>query len=219
MTTLFKIQNEKISILLETILLIAGIGLFAWFIQEDNYLIAVAFGGLLMASLVISAIIVKSESPAEIFEVNRFNKRILVFCFAGLFIGVVPAFCGRYYYDLTDFPASLTIIALVSPLIGITEELVFRGYIQDRLRIVGTVGAVVIAAAAHALYKLLVLGSVADIVEVNFLALVGLTFGFGLAVGFIRAASHSVIPALVAHASFDILMYGDFTSMPVWVWG
>ena len=219
MTSLFKIHNEKISVLLETILLVAGIGVFAWFIQEDNYLIAVAFGGLLVASLVISAIIVKSESPAEIFGIDRFNKRILLFCFAGIFIGVVPAFCGRYYYDLPDFPASLTIIALVSPLIGITEELVFRGYIQGRLRIIGTVGAVFIAAAAHALYKFLVLGSVSDIVEVNFLALVGLTFGFGIIIGFVRAFSRSVIPALAAHASFDILMYGDFTSMPVWVWG
>ena len=219
MTSLFKIHNEKISVLLETILLVVGIGIFAWFIQEDNYLIAIAFGGLLMASLVISAIIVKSESPAEIFGIDRFNLRILIYCIAGIIIGVVPAFCGRYYYDLPDFPASLTIIALVSPLIGITEELIFRGFIQGRLRVIGTVGAVCIAAAAHTLYKFLVLSSVADIVEVNFLTLVGLTFGFGLVVGFIRAASRSVIPALVAHASFDILMYGDFTSMPVWVWG
>ena len=219
MTTLFKIQNEKISVLLETVLLIIGISLFAWFIQWDSYLKFVAFGGLLLASLVISTIIVKSESPLDLFGLDRFNKRILLFCIAGIIIGVIPAFCGRYSYDLPDFPASLTIIALVSPLIGITEELVFRGYVQGRLRILGVVGSVSIASAAHAIYKLLVLWSVNDLVEVNFLALVGLTFGFGLIAGLLRAGSRSVIPALVAHASFDILMYGDFTSMPVWVWG
>ncbi|MBL7111929.1 MAG: CPBP family intramembrane metalloprotease [Bacteroidales bacterium] len=219
MTSLFKIQNEKNSVLLETILLVAGIGVFAWFIQEDNYLIAVAFGGLLLASLVISAIIVKSESPAEIFGIDRFNKRILLYCLAGVIIGVLPAFYGRYYYDLPDFPGSLTIIALVSPLIGITEELVFRGFVQGRLRILGVFGSVSIAAAAHTIYKFFILWSVNELVEVNFLALTGLTFFFGIIYGLLRAGSRSVLPALVAHAFFDLLMYGDFTSMPVWVWG
>jgi len=219
MSSLFNIRNEKTSVFLETALLIIGIGVFAVFIQEESYLRFVAFGGLLLASLVISTIIVKAESPLDIFGLDRFNKRILLFCIAGIFIGMIPAFCGRYSYDLPDFPASLTIIALVSPLIGITEELFFRGYIQGRLRIIGVVGSVSVASAAHAVYKLLVLWSVNDLVEVNFLALVGLTFGFGLIAGLLRAGSRSVFPALVAHASFDILMYGDFTSMPVWVWG
>jgi len=219
MSSLFNIRNEKTSVFLETALLVIGIGVFAVFIQEESYLRFVAFGGLLLASLVISTIIVKAESPLDIFGLDRFNKRILLFCIAGIFIGMIPAFCGRYSYDLPDFPASLTIIALVSPLIGITEELFFRGYIQGRLRIIGVVGSVSVASAAHAVYKLLVLWSVNDLVEVNFLALVGLTFGFGLIAGLLRAGSRSVFPALVAHASFDILMYGDFTSMPVWVWG
>ncbi len=219
MYSLFKIPNEKISVLVETVLLIFGIGIFAWFIQEENYLKFVAFGGLLLTSLVISAIIVKSDSPLDFFGLNRFNKRILFFCVGGIFIGLLPAFYGRYYYDLPDFPGPLTIIALVSPLIGITEELVFRGYIQGRLRIIGVVGSISIASAAHAIYKLLVVYSVNDLVEVNFLALVGLTFGFGIIAGLLRAGSRSAIPAMVAHASFDLLMYGDFTSMPVWVWG
>lgn len=219
MTSLFKIPNEKISVFVETVLLIIGIGLFALFIQQDGYLMAVAFGGLLMVSLVISAIVVRTDSPLELFGLNRFNRRIFWFCLLAIFIGILPAFYGRYFYDLTDFPQQLTIIALVSPLIGMTEELVFRGYLQGRLRIIGVAGSVSIAAAAHAIYKFLVLWSVNDLVEINYLSLVGLTFGFGIIYGLLRAGSRSIIPALVAHASFDILMYGDFTSMPVWVWG
>jgi membrane protease YdiL (CAAX protease family) len=219
MTSLFKFRNEKKSILFEAFLLLAGIGVFAWFIQEDGYLITVAFGGLLMASLVISAIIVKLESTLELFGLDSFNKKILLYCFAGIFIGVIPAFYGRYFYDLTDLPQSLTLIALVSPLIGMTEELLFRGYLQGRLRIFGVFGSVSMAAAAHSLYKVIVLWSVSDLVEVNLISLAGLTFGFGIIYGLLRAGSGSVIPALVAHASFDIHMYGDFTSMPVWVWG
>ena len=219
MSSLFKIPNERISVLLETLLLVTGIAVFAWFIQEDNYLVAVAFGGLLLASLIIASVIVRSDDPLSVFGLVRFNKRILLFCLTGVIIGILPAFYGRYYYDLPDFPESLTIIALVSPLIGITEELVFRGYVQGRLRILGVIGSVSIAAAAHTIYKFFVLWSVNELVEVNFLSLIGLTFVFGIIYGLLRAGSRSVLPALVAHAFFDLLMYGDFTSMPVWVWG
>jgi membrane protease YdiL (CAAX protease family) len=162
---------------------------------------------------------VRSGSPLELLGLDRFNKRIVLYGVAGIIVGAIPAFCGRYVYDLTDFPKPLTIIALVSPLIGITEELVFRGYIQGRLRILGWAGSVSIAAACHAVYKLLVLWSVNDLVEVDFIALTGLTFAFGIIVGLMRAGSRSVLPALLGHATFDVLMYGDFTSMPVWVWG
>lgn len=219
MTTLFKIRNEKISVLFEAALIMVGIGLFAWFIREDSYLMAIAFGGLVLVSLIISSIIVKTESPIELFGLDRFNRRIVWISVGALFFGMILAFCGRYNYDLTDFPHPITIIALVSPLIGITEELVFRGFLQGRLRIIGVVGSVSIAAAAHTMYKFFVLWSVSDLVEVNYLSLIGLTFGFGVVVGLLRAWSRSVIPVLIAHASFDILMYGDFTSMPIWVWG
>jgi len=123
MPTLFKIRSEKTSALLETALIIVGIGLFAWFIQEDGYLISVAFVGLFLASVIIATIIVRSDNPLEIFGFDRFSKRILLFCLLGMTIGSLPAFYGRYFYDLTDFPGELTVIALVSPLIGITEEL------------------------------------------------------------------------------------------------
>ena len=219
MAVLFKFTNEKISVLLETAILVAGIAVFALFIQKDGYLIAVAFGGLLLASGVIATIIVKTDYSLDLLGLDRFNKKILWYGIAAVLVGALPAFYGRYCYDLTDFPQSLTIIALVSPLIGITEEIIFRGYLQGRLRIIGVVGCVSIPAAAHSIYKFLVLLSVNDLVVVNYPYLILLTFGFGIIVGLMRAGSGSLVPCMVAHASFDVLMYGDFSSMPVWVWG
>ena len=218
MAVLFKFTNEKVSVLLETAILVAGIAVFALFIQKDGYLMAVAFGGLLLASGIIATIIVKTDSSLELLGMDRFNKKILWYGIAAVLIGTIPAFCGRYVYDLTDFPQSLTIIALISPLIGITEEIIFRGYMQGRLRVIGVVGCVSIPAAAHSVYKFLVLLSVNDLVEVNYPYLILLTFGFGVIVGLMRAGSGSLVACIVRRAHVWRLFLNARLGMGINAW-
>jgi membrane protease YdiL (CAAX protease family) len=47
----------------------------------------------------------------------------------------------------------------------------------------------------------------------------GWTFVGGVVLGLLRQISDSVVPPIVAHAVFDLLVYGALVRAPWWVWG
>jgi membrane protease YdiL (CAAX protease family) len=53
-------------------------------------------------------------------------------------------------------------------------------------------------------------------VDTGFLVLY--TFIAGMVFGTIKYLSESLIPAIIAHALFDILVYAEFVNAPWWVW-
>jgi membrane protease YdiL (CAAX protease family) len=103
-------------------------------------------------------------------------------------------------------------------MIGITEELLFRGFLQGKLSGINIYAAILLSAFGHTLYKYLVLRSFPVDIGIDFLSLVVFTFIAGLMCGALRALSKSIIPACVTHAVFDILVYGGLSTWPVWVW-
>ena len=108
--------------------------------------------------------------------------------------------------------------AAVAAAIGVTEELVYRGYVQGRLRALGPLAAAILAAVGHTAYKcaLFALPPLAVEIDLPFLALGTLVVGVGF--GALRERSRSVLPALAAHACFDVLVYGQGAQAPWWVW-
>ena len=211
--------NNRIFVLLELFLTLIGLCIFAWFIHGDRFSFIIAMGGLILASSVISRAIIKSDSLLSVFGLDHWNKKIIIYCSIGIFIGIILALVSRYVYKLSFIPGTLTFVAFASPLIGMTEELIFRGYMQGRLRKIHIISSIYIAAASHTLYKFLVLRSLPDGIRIHFFALITLTFGVGILLGYLRELSGNALPAMIMHATFDIVLYGDFTEMPEWVWG
>jgi membrane protease YdiL (CAAX protease family) len=107
---------------------------------------------------------------------------------------------------------------LSKPAIAASEELLFRGYIQGRLRGLGPVPAVVLAAAAHGAYKVSLFLFLPEGVAVDLFSLGYNTFAAGLAAGAVREWSKSVVPPLAGHVLFDIVRYGERSVAPWWVW-
>ena len=115
-------------------------------------------------------------------------------------------------------PNKLHQFALVAALIGATEELIFRGFIQGRAGKINKVFGVLFASFSHSLYKCgLFLIPFFDH-DVNIASLFLFTFVGGMFFGLLREVSKSVLPAIAAHAIFDILVYGQFLQSPWWVW-
>ncbi len=108
--------------------------------------------------------------------------------------------------------------AIIAPLIGIMEELVFRGYIQTKMAPAGSVLSILIASTGHSLYKFLVIKTLPEDVPINFVWLILLTLVFGIILGIFRDRSKSIYPAALAHAIFDIIIYGGSAVAPFWVW-
>ena len=211
-------DNKKVIQLFEAILALTGICIFSLFIHRDSLLIIIAFIGLILTALSINNAFYNLQSPGLIFGITPFYKKVIYYSITGFLFGGILGILYRYTNGNSILPATLTKIAIVAPIIGIAEELVFRGFIQGRAGIFGPSFSVIFAAAGHTLYKYLVLKLLPVDIGINFLLLIILTMVVGIILGILREVSKNVIPPSLAHACFDILVYGGLSTAPVWVW-
>ena len=201
----------------DVFLALLGILIFAAFVHKPFPLILLAVGGLAGTAAVIG-FSTKDITLREVFGIKPLNQRVLLYTPIAAAVGVLMAILTRNRFELTLIPAGFTGIALVAPLVGAAEELVFRGYIQGRLHPLGKLCSIVCASAAHTCYKLLVILSLGIPLQFDFFFLIFWTFTGGLLFGTLRELSGSTIPPVIAHAVFDIVLYGTLTTAPIWVW-
>jgi membrane protease YdiL (CAAX protease family) len=209
--------RNKRSIIRNVSLSAAGIFLFAGFIHRPFPLLLLSIVGVVVAG---SAIALSIQSIPYLFAAgfDKLNRKTLIYTLAAVLIGILLGVFARRRFDLSLLPATLTSVALTAPLVGAVEEIVFRGYIQGLLRPLGRGLSIVCAATEHTIYKLLVILSLSAPLQFDYLFLAVWTFIGGLLFGTIRELSGSTIPPMVAHAVFDIVLYGGMATAPLWVW-
>ena len=86
-------------------------------------------------------------------------------------------------------------------------------------RVVYLAVAVVLAAAAHTAYKTALFAFPPEGVAIDLEFLAVWTLLGGVVFGVLRTLSGSVLPPVVAHVVFDIIVYGGNVEAPWWVWG
>lgn len=196
---------------------VLGILIFAAFIHQAFPLVLLAIAGISMAGAAI-AYAIRGQTIAEAFALDRFHRKVLLFCLLAIPVGALLGMLTRNTFDIALFPVRFTLVAVVAPLVGAFEELIFRGFIQGHLRPIGRYFSVVYASSVHTCYKLLVILTLSVPLQFDFFFLVFWTFFGGLLFGTLREFSQSTLPAVVAHAVFDVVVYGGLATMPVWVW-
>ena len=195
----------------------AGILIFAGFIHQAFPLILLALGGLAGTAALIGYS-TRNLPVLKTFGLDSFNRKVLLFILPAIALGTVLGILTRNRFELTLIPEGFTGVAFVAPLVGVSEELVFRGYIQGQLRPGGKIFSIVSASAMHTSYKLLLILTLAVPLQFDFFFLVFWTFVGGMLFGTLRELSQSTIPPLFAHALFDVILYGGMATAPVWVW-
>jgi len=134
---------------------------------------------------------------------------------AGAALGVGLALRLRWYEGYPIFPTTVQPFLIMAALIGLTEELVFRGYFYGRsMAWSGWGAAIFLSTILHTVYKVALLAS-SGMPNLVFLGTV--TFIAGLFLGLGRKTSGSIWPCVVLHVAFDMWIYGD-ESAPWWVW-
>lgn len=204
-----RIRDVSISVL--------GILLFAGFIHQSFSLRLLAIMGLTLAGAAI-AYSTRGQAIVEVFAVNRFDQKVLLYSLLAIAVGALLGMLTRNTFDISLFPVRITAVALVAPLVGAAEELIFRGYIQGHLHPIGRIFSVVYASAVHTSYKLLIILTLSVPLQFDFFFLVLWTFVGGLLFGILRELSRSTLPPMIAHAVFDVVLYGGLATAPVWVW-
>lgn len=198
-------------------MVVTGILLFALFIHDPWPRRIISFAALTASALMLGYSI-KNDSILQAFGLTPLSRKILIFSIPALLLGIGLAWLTRSTFDLSPLPPSVSRFVFIAPLIGATEELIFRGYIQGHLRPIGRIFSIVYASTVHTCYKLLVILSLSLPLQFDLFFLVIWTFIGGVAFGALREGARNSIPPIIAHAIFDILVYGSYALAPLWVW-
>jgi membrane protease YdiL (CAAX protease family) len=196
---------------------LAGILLFAAFIHRTGPLRYLAMGGLSGTALIIGYSI-RHISFLPAFGISKPGRKTFFYTLPAVITGLCLGMLTRNKFGLSLLPSTLGILALISPIIGALEELVFRGYMQGHLFPLGRIFPLIFAATAHTGYKSLVIFTQSSPLQFDLTFLIMWTFFGGIAFGILRESSGSVIPPAIAHVVFDIVLYGGLSVAPVWVW-
>ena len=183
--------------------------LFSYFIHSRFPLRIVSFAALLPVAFIIG----KSTLNYPFWEIlfgHRISYHFLQNALAGLVLGVMISVFYRWYLGISLFPESIHLFALFAAFIGLTEEIVFRGFIQGYLQNINGAYAIIFSALSHTGYKscLFISPAIANDVNVAFLAV--WTFAIGIILGMIRHFSGNIVAPASGHALFDILVYAEF---------
>ena len=219
MTYFIKTFQTKFKALPSALGVIGGMCIFGFFIHANSWLRVISFAGLTVAAVIIGQSVRDIKSLLQVLGIVPFTRKAISYSIGGIIFGMLLGLVYNFFRADSLLPVTLKSFALMAPLIGITEELVFRGFVQSRSASSGALAAVFIAASGHTLYKYLVIATVRVELDTYIPSLVILTFLAGVVFGIMREVSRSIFPPVLAHALFDILVYGGASFAPVWIWG
>lgn len=196
---------------------VTGILVFAIFIHDPWPLRILSLSGLAGAAVLI-AFSIRHISFLAAFGVSKPDRKLLLCMIPAIILGLLLGILTRNKFGLSLLPAAIGSVALIAPCVGALEELVFRGYIQGHLQPVGRLFSILFTSMAHTGYKLLVILSLSEPLQFNLFFLVLWTFIGGLVFGVLRDLARSSVPPVIAHAIFDVILYGGMSVAPAWVW-
>jgi membrane protease YdiL (CAAX protease family) len=175
--------------------------------------------GLVITAVAMERSLGPGAAAAELFGFPEQARWLVALSLVGCGVGGGLVMLVRWERGLSLIPAGgLEPFVVLACLIGAAEEVVYRGWLQGRLAVIGRSGAVVLTALAHAGYKTALFVWPPEALACDLAIIAVCTAGGGILIGALREISRSVIPSLGAHVVFDLLLYGSFTAAPWWVW-
>ncbi|HET6442880.1 MAG TPA: CPBP family intramembrane glutamic endopeptidase [Phycisphaerae bacterium] len=196
----------------------AGMVVFALFAHSLSVPFAFSAAGLTLTAAALVRAVVRSRSPLILFGLAPVARKVALYVPVGALLGLALGLWYRRHIGAPALPEAFRGFALVAALIGSAEEVLYRGYVQGRVRRLGPVGAVACAALLHTAYKSVLFALPGEAVTINFPFIVTATFVGGLAFGVLRELSGNVHAPLAAHAAFDLVVYAELAEAPWWVW-
>lgn len=158
---------------------------------------------------------VLKASLGDIRQLFGFNPCPWIWIALGAVFGTGLAIFLRWHQARALYPDPLRLFIFMAVTIGVTEEILFRGYFLGHLLTWKKSAAVPGAALLHSAYKVTLFAHSARAGDLITLGV--LTFAVGLLAGYWRKVLFSIWPCVALHALFDLWVYGDRTT-PWWVW-
>lgn len=211
-------NSENRNIINEVLLCSANLVLFAYLAEYPFPIKTAAFVPLLFVAAIIGNHININAEATRALSQNIFKRSIFVYYIIALQIGIIGGLYYRASYHMPLLPTAFGSFIFIAALVGVTEELVFRGYMQSRLSLINQSLSILFAALAHALYKTFLFLSPAALPRQDILYFFLWTLFASAMVGLLKQTSKSIIPPIIAHVVFDIIVYAEMMHAPWWVW-
>lgn len=200
-----------------SVLCASGFMLFAYFLFRPFPLMFLSILGLVTPAVIIAN---------QINSVDKLSKAIGLplpypkyrYSIVGILAGLILALIYRLSLGIPVMMEGLGWFVVIAALIGASEELIFRGFLQGFMKQIHPRVAIFGAALSHAAYKfcLFINQHGNSVLDLKYIFL--LTFLVGVLAGYLREKSGSVLPVVVGHVVFDVIVYGDSLVEPWWVW-
>jgi len=204
---------------LKALMASGGMILFAFFSHQGLPWTILGACGLIVTAVAIERSFTSAHPLLELFGLTGLSRKVILFAAIACAIGAGFAILYRISRGMPRLPTGCPeAFVAVACLIGATEELIYRGWVQGRLRVLGWPAAVILASIAHAAYKTALFAWPPEPMDISYLFVALWTFLGGIVFGLIRELSRSVIPLMLAHAMFDLLVYWAVAHAPWWVW-
>ena len=210
--------RSKYSVLAESLICVAGIIIFAVFSHKNILPFIISFTGLIIAGLIININIHTIRDFKSLFGFNKISGATFIYFFISIVFGVLIAVVYRNHQHNYILPGRLTYFVVIAMLVGSTEELVFRGFIQSHTRHINVIFSVIFATLAHTAYKCLFFTAHQSVYQMDIMFLAKWTIVGGIVFGILKEYSNNILPPLAGHAVFDLLVYGDSITVPWWIW-
>ncbi|QEC66131.1 CPBP family intramembrane metalloprotease [Panacibacter ginsenosidivorans] len=216
--TMIVAQQRNTTALASSILCSAACIIFAWFIHAPFPVNIIAYISLGLAAFIMSLQLLPLTTMLSQFYHHLVSSKMILFNMLGLQMGIAAALYYRHTYGMFLFPATINSFAMVAICIAVVEEVVFRGFIQGKLQKVNAGFSVVFASLSHAAYKatLFLTPFLAQKINISSLFLTSLLLF--LVLGLLKQYSKSIVPCIIAHVVFDVIVYAEMTTAPWWVW-
>jgi len=210
--------NVRISSVTGAVSCSLALMVFSWFINSGFPAHLISYGALFLVAFLMSRQLSSWSDLKRVTGESSLTPKTFLFLISGVLMGISMSVFYRWHLDRPLFMSALLPFAITAALIGSMEELVFRGYLQSQVSEKGSVFAILFSSLSHTGYKcfLFLTPALYSSVDIGFLAF--WTFLFGLLAGIIRHFAGNVWPVLIAHALFDIMVYGENIYPPWWVW-
>jgi membrane protease YdiL (CAAX protease family) len=210
--------DKKYKTLAEATLCSFAMMVFSFFIHFEFPLKLISLSALVLTAYLLSHQV--QELPglwSKTCESVTFMVPFL-FSLTGIVTGFLIGLLYRWYLGISLLPDSLHYFVIIAAMIGAVEELIFRGFLQEQVKSINGPFSVLFSTISHTGYKCCLFLSPAAAAGIDIPHLALWTFLFGLLFGTIRHLSKSILPSILAHVLFDILVYAEFVKAPWWVW-
>lgn len=209
---------RKVHGIVPVVVFLTGLLLFVGLRQLASPWKYLSLAGMLLSAVVLVAEVTSYKDLAGLFGLKKLSGNDDYYLGISVLLGLLWGISFRAYLELPLLPEKGTLLALTAMLIGGVEEIIFRGYIQLKLRKMGILGSVTASSALHTFYKCFIFWTLPPVYDTHYLYFALWTFSMGCLLGLLKEYGRSTWVPVWGHAVFDLVVYGDKKINAWWIW-